>query len=77
MRYQRRLGLSSALRRAQDELTTRHGDLRARRLIAAVDHLVDTFNLARISTFHAFCGRLLREFPAEGLLVEPSQPPAR
>jgi ATP-dependent helicase/nuclease subunit A len=77
--YQRLLGLSSALRRAQDELTARHGDLRARRLIAAVDHLVDTFNLARISTFHAFCGRLLREFPAETRsdpgfeVLEPSQ----
>ncbi|MCB9744255.1 MAG: UvrD-helicase domain-containing protein [Alphaproteobacteria bacterium] len=63
--YQRLLEVSAAVRKAQEALIARHDRAFARGLSAALDHLVDSFSLARISTFHAFCTRLLREFPAE------------
>ena len=37
----------------------------ARALSAALDHLVDRFEAARIGTFHSFCAQVLHAFPAE------------
>lgn len=63
--YDRLLALAKAVRDEEAAIAARYGADRARSLAAAVDHLVETFALARISTFHGFCTRLLREYPAE------------
>jgi ATP-dependent helicase/nuclease subunit A len=63
--YRRLLELSHAARDQARELQEARGPGYAEALAAQLDHLLDTFDAARISTFHAFCARLLREFPAE------------
>ncbi len=40
-----------------------YGSRYTQRLVAALLGLADRFEQAQISTFHAFCGRILREFP--------------
>jgi ATP-dependent helicase/nuclease subunit A len=62
--YRRLLELAEAVRAQHDALDRRWPGA-GRRLGVAVGHLVEAFGAARISTFHAFCARLLRELPAE------------
>ncbi len=63
--YKRLLTLAAAVRDGRDALDARAFPGFGLALAAAIDHLVDTIDLAQISTFHGFCSRLLREFPAE------------
>lgn len=65
--YRRLLSLGEALRARQTELDALPGpggQPLGRHLAHAIDRLVDRFDAARIGTFHGFCARLLREFPA-------------
>ncbi|MCO4743373.1 MAG: UvrD-helicase domain-containing protein [Proteobacteria bacterium] len=62
--YRRLLALSETVRQNEAALAI-YGDGFGAGLSAAVDHLLDTFDRATISTFHSFCGQILREFPAE------------
>jgi len=63
--YRRLLELGLEARAREDDLTAAYGRAFTRGLITQLDLLIDTFDSARISTFHGFCARLLREFPAE------------
>ncbi len=63
--YRRLLALGRAVRDQADALEAAYGEGFGRSLAASVDHLLDTFDRAAISTFHGFCSRLLREQPAE------------
>ncbi|MBN1337144.1 MAG: UvrD-helicase domain-containing protein [Deltaproteobacteria bacterium] len=57
-----------ALARALDQLPSPPSGLNPASFApfrASLHHLLDHFDSARISTFHGFCARLLREFPAE------------
>jgi len=63
--YRRLLDLSGAARAQAPEIAAAWGQDFADGLAARVDTLVDRFDSARISTFHSFCARLLREYPAE------------
>ena len=63
--YRRLLELGLEARAREEDLTAAYSRAFARGLITQLDHLIDTFDSARISTFHGFCARLLREFPAE------------
>lgn len=66
--YTRLVALTAAARAQQAELDALEGPDKTplgRHLAAALDHLCDRFDGARISTFHGFCARVLREFPVE------------
>ncbi len=63
--YKRLLALAAAIRSDRARLDERMRPGFGLALAAAVDHLVDTVDLAQISTFHGFCARLLKEFPGE------------
>ncbi|MFK7929392.1 MAG: UvrD-helicase domain-containing protein [Myxococcota bacterium] len=66
--YRRLLTLSASIRQggsAYGALGDAYGPAYPTRLAAAIDHLVDHFDRARIGTFHGFCARVLTEFPSE------------
>lgn len=61
--HRRLTELVAAARRDRALVDWRYG--RGAALIAALEHLLDTFDRARITTFHAFAASLLREYPVE------------
>lgn len=66
--YQRLSSLAEVIRApgaTRTALESAYGADYPAQLGAAVDHLVDHFDQARIGTFHGFCARILTEFPAE------------
>ena len=66
--YRRLLALCDAIRTQRAELDTLTSPLDTplgAHLTLATDRLRDAFDRARIGTFHGFCARVLREFPAE------------
>jgi len=70
--YRRLLALAEAIRTQRETLDALPGPESrplGAHLSLAFDRLRDSFDRARIGTFHAFCARILREFPAESSLA--------
>lgn len=62
--YQRLQALAEAARAQAEELEGELGTTAARRLVACLGSLLDAFDHAAITTFHAFYAEVLRCFPA-------------
>ncbi len=66
--YRRLLSLADAIRAQRPQLDAHGGPdnlAMGAHLTLAIDRLRDSFERARIGTFHSFCAAILREFPAE------------